>query len=102
MLQAFGHSDATSLATYRALMLSLVSFCHVDPSTGKASPDVSGKKVFPTVVVFVHPLQQLSSIEEAVDMLLVVSRDPANVPASALCCLPEQSIGKFYPVQCTA
>ena len=95
--QAFRHSDATSLATYCALMLSLAPFCHVDPSTGKASPDVSDKKVFSAVVVFVHPSQQLSSIEEAVDMLLVVSHDLANVPASALCRLPEQSIGEFYP-----
>ena len=95
--QAFGHGDATSLATYRALMLSLAALCHVDPSMGEASPDVSTKKVFSAVVVFVHPSQQLSFIEEAVYMLLVVSCDPANVPASALCRLPEWSIGEFYP-----
>ena len=90
--QAFGHGDATTLATYHALMLSLVLFCHVDPSTGEASPDISSKKVFSAMVVFVHPSQQLMSIEEGIDMLLVLSCDPANVPVTALCCLPEQSI----------
>ena len=66
--QVFGHGNATYLATYHALMLSLVPFCHVDTSTGKALPNVSGKKVFSAIVVFVHPSQQLSSIEEAVDI----------------------------------
>ena len=84
-------------ATYHALMLLLVPFCHVNSSTGEASPDVDDKKVFSTVVVFVHPSQQLSSIEEAVDMLLVVSHDPESVPVMVICHLPEQSIGEFYP-----
>ena len=30
-------------------------------------------------------------------MLLILSRDLANVPATALCHLPEWSIGEFYP-----
>ena len=55
--QAFRHSDATSLATYHALMLSWALFCHVDPSRDEALPDVSDKKVFSAVVVFVHPSQ---------------------------------------------
>ena len=95
--QAFRHGDATSLATYHALMLLLSPFCCVNLSTGETSPDVSDKKVFSAVVLFVHPSQQLSSIEEAVDMLLEVSCDPESVPASALCCLPDWSIGEFYP-----
>ena len=44
--QAFGHSDATSLATYHALMLSWVPLYCVDPSKGEALLDVSNKKVF--------------------------------------------------------
>ena len=48
-------------------------------------------------MVFVHPSQKLSSIEEAVDMLLVISSDPKSVPAMALCCLPQRSVGEFYP-----
>ena len=62
-------------------MLSLVPFNRVNPATGEVSPDIDEKKVFSTVVVFVHPSQKLSSIEEAVDMLLVVSQDPKSVPA---------------------
>ena len=95
--QAFGHGDATILATYHALMLSHMPFCRVDPSTGKASPDTTGKRVFSAVVVFVHPSQQLMAIEEGIDMLLVLSHDQSNVPASALCCLPERNKGEFYP-----
>ena len=86
--QAFRHSNATPLATYHALMLSLAPFNQVNPATGKVSPDIDEKKVFSTVVVFVHPSQKLSSIEEAAGMLLVISSDPKSVPATALCCLP--------------
>ena len=97
MPQAFKCSNATPLATYLALMLSLVPFNRVNPATGKVSPDIDKKKVFSTVVVFVHPSQKLSPIEEAVDMLLVMSQDPKGVPAMALCHLPQQSMGEFYP-----
>ena len=95
--QAFGCSDATPLATYHALMLSLAPFDRVNPATGEVSSDIDEKKVFSAMVVFVHPSQKLSSIEEAVDMLLVMSRDPKSVPATALCHLPQQSVGEFYP-----
>ena len=95
--QAFGCSDTTPLATYRALMLSLAPFDQVNSATGKVLPDIDEKKVFSAVVVFVHPSQKLSSIEEAVDMLLVISHDPKSVPATALCRLPQRSIGEFYP-----
>ena len=95
--QAFGCSGATPLATHHALMLSLVPFDRVNPATGKVSPDVDEKRVFSTVVVFVHPSQKLSPIEEAVDILIVVSWNPQGVPAAALCQLPQQSIGEFYP-----
>ena len=95
--QAFGHSDATPLATYHALMLSLVPFDQVNPATGEVSPDINEKKVFSAIVVFVHPSQKLSPIEEAVDMLLVMSQDPKGVPVTALCHLSQQSMGEFYP-----
>ena len=95
--QAFRHSDATSLAPYHALMLSLVPFDWVNPATGEVSPDIDEKKVFSAMVVFVHPSQKLSSIEEAVDVLLVVSQDLKSVPVTALCCLPQCSLGEFYP-----
>ena len=61
----------------------------MNPATGKILPDIDERKVFSTVVVFVHPSQKLSLIEEAVDMLLVVSCDLKSVPVAALCCLPE-------------
>ena len=95
--QAFGCSDATPLATYCALMLSLAPFDQVNPATGEVSPDIDKQKVFSAMVVFVHPSQKLSPIEEAVNVLLVVSRDPKGVPVTALCQLPQQSVGEFYP-----
>ena len=69
----------------------------MNPATGEVSPDIDEKKVFSAVVVFVHPSQKLSPIEEAVDMLIVVSQNPQGVPATALCQLPQQSVGEFYP-----
>ena len=87
--QVFGCSDTTPLVTYHALMLSLAPFDQVNPATGEVSPDIDEKKVFSAVVVFVQPSQKLLSIEEAADVLLVVSHDPKSVPATALCCLPQ-------------
>ena len=95
--QAFGHSDATPLAMYRALMLSLAPFNQVNPATGEVWPDIDEKKVFSAVVVFVHPSQKLSPIEKAVNVLLVMSLDPKDVPVTALCQLPQPSVGEFYP-----
>ena len=69
----------------------------MNPATGKVLPDIDEKKVFSAVVVFVHPSQKLSPIEEAVDVLLVMSWDPKGVPVTALCQLPQQSMGEFYP-----
>ena len=87
--QAYGCRDATLLATYHTLMLSLAPLDQVNPATGEVSPDIDEKEVFSAVVVFVHPSKKLSSIEEAVNMLLVMSRDPKSVPATALCRLPQ-------------
>ena len=95
--QAFGHSEATPLATYHALMLSWVPFDRVNPATGEVLPDIDEKKVFSAVVVFVHPSQKLSSIEEVVNIFLIISCDPKSVPVTVLCRLPQRSIGEFYP-----
>ena len=95
--QVFGQSDSTSLSTFHALMLYNVPFCRAKPSTGKASPSATGKRVFSTIVVFVHPLQHLLPIEEGVDMLLVLSSDSSHEPCSALCRLPERNVREFYP-----
>ena len=86
-----------ALATHHALMLSLAPFDRVNPATGKVSPDVNERKVFSAMVVFVHPSQKLSPIEEAVDILIVISQNPQGIPVMALCQLPQQSIGEFYP-----
>ena len=65
--QAFGCSNATPLATYRALMLSLAPFDCANSATGEVLPDIDEKKVFSAVVVFVtpprncHPLRKLST-----------------------------------------
>ena len=78
-------------------MLSLVPFDQVNPATGKVSPDIDEKKVFSAMVVFVDPSQKLSPIEEAVTILIVISQNPQGVPVMALCQLPQQSVGEFYP-----
>ena len=70
-------------------MLSLAPFDQVNSAMSEVLPDIDEKKVFSAMVVFVHPSQKLSSIKEAVDMLLVVSHDLAGVPATALCRLPQ-------------
>ena len=95
--QAFGRHDATSLLTFRVLMLSYAPFCLAEPATGKALPSPIGEMVFSAVVGFVHPRQHLVSIQEGVDLLLLISHDPSMVPCSVLCCLPERGIGEFYP-----
>ena len=95
--QAFGCSNAMPLATHCALMLSLAPFDRVNPATGKVLPVVNEKRVFSAMVVFVHPSQKLSPIEEAVDILIVMSQNPQGVPAVALCQLPQRSRGEFYP-----
>ena len=69
----------------------------MNPATGEVLPDVEKKRVFSIVVVFVHPSQKLSPIEEAVNILIVVSQNAQGVPAVALCQLPQQSIWEFYP-----
>ena len=95
--QVFGCRDASPLAIHRALMLSLAPFDQVNPATGEVSPDIDQKKVFSAMVVFIHPSQKLSPIEEAVNMLIVISQNPQGVPAMALCQLPQRSVGEFYP-----
>ena len=95
--QAFRCSDTFPLATQCALMLSLAPFNRVNPATSEVSPDIDEKKVFSAVVVFVHSFQKLSPIEEAVDVLIVISQNPQGVPAMALCQLPQRSVGEFYP-----
>ena len=69
----------------------------MNPATGKVSLDIDEKNIFSAMVVFAHPSQKLSPIEEAVDMLLVMSQDPKGVPAMALCHLPQKNMGEFYP-----
>ena len=97
MPQAFGCSDTMPLATHHALMHSLVPFDQVNPATGEVLPDIDKKNVFSAVVVFVNPSQKLSPIEEAVDILIVMSWNPQGVTVAALCQLPQQSVGEFYP-----
>ena len=71
-------------------------FNQVNPATGKVLVDIDEKRVFSAIVVFIHPSQKLLSIEEAVDVLLVMSHDPKSVLVMALCHLSQQSMGEFY------
>ena len=92
-----GAGMSQTLSTCHGLMFSWVPFCPENPNSGRASANAGNRKVFSAVVVIMHPSQKVSSIKEAVDMLLVISHDLVGRPVAALCCLPELGIGKLYP-----
>ena len=72
-----------------ALMLSRVPSC-------LGAGDLEGKKVYSTIVVFVHPRQELLTIKEGAQSLLEFAGQP-NADVTILCELPGHKYGKFYP-----
>ena len=72
-----------------ALMLSRVPSC-------LGVGDLEGEKVYSTVVVFIHPRQELLTIKEGAQSLLEFAGQP-NADVTVLCELPGHKYGKFYP-----
>ena len=72
------------------------------PSCLGVGTDLEGDKVFSTVVVFVHPRQELLTIKEGASCL-IDAVEQADSPSSsesdvtALCELPRHRHGRFYP-----
>ena len=73
-----------------ALMLSRV------PSCLGAGEGLQGEKVYSTLVVFVHPRQELLSIKEGAEGLLQFTEQPES-DVSIFCELPGHKYGRFYP-----
>ena len=70
----------------------------------RAPPSIAGagvadqeERVFTAVIVFVHPLQQLTTIREATTKLLSLGETWKTENMSALCRLPRIDVGWFYP-----
>ena len=66
------------------------------PSRLRMGNDPEGEKVYSTVVVFVHPKQELLTIKEGADSLLQFAGQP-DVDVTVLCELPGHKYGRFYP-----
>ena len=73
-----------------ALMLSRA------PSCLGVGNGLEGEKVYSTVVVFVHPKQELLTIKEGADSLLQFAEQP-DADVTVLCELPGHKYGRFYP-----
>ena len=73
-----------------ALMLSRA------PSCLGVGNGLEGEKVYSTVVVFVHPKQELLTIKERADSLLQFTEQP-DADVTVLCELPGHKYGRFYP-----
>ena len=58
--------------------------------------DLEGEKVYSAVVVFVHPKQELLTIKEEADCLIVIAKQPDS-DITVLCELPSHKHGRFYP-----
>ena len=72
------------------LMLSRV------PSYLVVGNSLEGEKVYSTVVMFVHPKQELLTIKEGADSLLQFTEQP-DADVTVLCELPGHKYGRFYP-----
>ena len=73
-----------------ALMLSRA------PSCLGVENDLQGEKVYSTIVMFVHPKQELFTIKEGADSLLQFAGQP-DADVTILCELPGHKYGRFYP-----
>ena len=66
------------------------------PSCLGVKNDLKGEKVYSTIVMFVHPKQELFTIKEGVDSLLQLVRQ-ADADVTVLCELPGHKYRRFYP-----
>ena len=70
------------------------------PSCLGVGTDLEGKKVYSTVVVFVHPSQELLTIKEGAGCLVATVKQSGSSSSSdvtVLCELPSHKHGRFYP-----
>ena len=66
------------------------------PSCLGVENDLKGEKVYSTVVMFVHPKQELLTIKEGADCLIQLAKQP-DADVTILCELPGHKHGRFYP-----
>ena len=87
---SFANWDSENKEAGMALMLSR------GPSCLRVGTDLEGEKVYSTVVVFVHPKQELLTIKEGADCLIQLAEQPDS-DVTVLCELPSHKHGRFYP-----
>ena len=90
LLNSFANWDSENREAGMVLMLSR------GPSCFGVGTDLEGKKVYSTVIVFVHPKQELLTIKEGADCLIAIAKEPDS-DVTVLCELPSHKHGRFYP-----
>ena len=87
---SYANWDSKNREAGMVLMLSRV------PSCLGVETDLQGERVYSTVVVFVHPKQELFTIKEGAESLLQFAGQP-DADVTVLCELPGHKYGRFYP-----
>ena len=87
---SFVNWDSENKEAGMALMLSR------GPSCLGVGTDLEGEKVYSAVIIFVHPKQELLTIKEGADCLIVITKEPDS-DVTVLCELPSHKHGRFYP-----
>ena len=87
---SFANWDSRNKEAGMVLMLSR------GPSCLGVGTDLEGKKVYSTVVGFIHPKQELLTIKEGVDCLIAIAKEPDS-DVTILCELLSHKHGRFYP-----
>ena len=87
---SFANWDSENKESGMALMLSRGSSCL------EVGNDLEGEKVYSTIVMFMHPKQELLTIKEGADFLIQFTEQP-DPDVSVLCELPSHKHGRFYP-----
>ena len=87
---SFANWDSRNKEAGMALMLSR------GPSCLGVGTDLEGEKVYSAVIVFVHPKQELLTIKEGADCLIVIAKEPDS-DVTVLCELPSHKHRRFYP-----
>ena len=68
------------------------------PSCLRVGTDLEGEKVYSTIVMFVHPKQELLTIKEGADCLIAIAKQPdSDSDVTILSKLPSHKHGRFYP-----
>ena len=70
------------------------------PSCVGVGTDLEGEKVYSTIVVFMHPRQELLTIKEGASCLVATveqSGSGSSSDVTVLCELPSHKHGRFFP-----